>query len=61
MKRETEKENATPMSSKKKKEILFLAKEMLAKTFLECIQEGGLIECMVVVGRRMDQQEKESH
>eukprot|EP00974_Lingulodinium_polyedra_P074323 7203747-Lingulodinium_polyedra.AAC.1 len=44
MKREKEKENATPMGSKKKKkEVLSMAKEMFAKTFLECIQEGGLL------------------
>eukprot|EP00974_Lingulodinium_polyedra_P123450 11186807-Lingulodinium_polyedra.AAC.1 len=60
MKREKEKENATPMGSKKKKEVLFMAKEMLAKTLLERTQENGLLECVVVVGRRMDQQEKES-
>eukprot|EP00974_Lingulodinium_polyedra_P040566 3895926-Lingulodinium_polyedra.AAC.1 len=58
MKREKEKENAAPTSSKKKKkEITSLAKEMFAKTLLECLQDGGLIECMVAVGRRMDQQE----
>eukprot|EP00974_Lingulodinium_polyedra_P095266 9230556-Lingulodinium_polyedra.AAC.1 len=49
------------MSSKKKKAILSMAKAMFAKTFLECVQEGGLLERMVVVGRRMGQQEKESH
>eukprot|EP00974_Lingulodinium_polyedra_P104830 10149429-Lingulodinium_polyedra.AAC.1 len=61
MKREKEKDNATPASANKKKsEFISLSKEMLAKTFLECLQEGGLIECMAVAGRRMDQQELES-
>eukprot|EP00974_Lingulodinium_polyedra_P028043 2708365-Lingulodinium_polyedra.AAC.1 len=57
--REKEKENATPTSSKKKKkEVLSMAKETLAKTLLECTQDGGLIERVAAAGRRMDQQEK---
>eukprot|EP00974_Lingulodinium_polyedra_P114050 11042998-Lingulodinium_polyedra.AAC.1 len=52
MNREKEKENATPTSSqKKKKDVLPMAKRMLAKTLLECTQEGGLLECMAAAGR----------
>eukprot|EP00974_Lingulodinium_polyedra_P066941 6478448-Lingulodinium_polyedra.AAC.1 len=38
-----------------------MAKVMIAKTFLECIQEGGLVECMAAAGRRVGRQEKESY
>eukprot|EP00974_Lingulodinium_polyedra_P014525 1406247-Lingulodinium_polyedra.AAC.1 len=51
MKREKEKEHATPMSSKRKKERGTVhGQEMLANTLLECIQEGGLFECMAAAG-----------
>eukprot|EP00974_Lingulodinium_polyedra_P067577 6544191-Lingulodinium_polyedra.AAC.1 len=61
MKREKGKECNSYEQQKEEKEILSLAKEMLAKTLLECLQEGGLLERMAAAGRRMDQQEKESH